>query len=655
MSSGLAGNGSAAVEPQPAVASSLHRLQKRAFGGEDVAARPGAEDDEWWPRAPLLPGVEALIHDFVDRDGAEALRIDFLLGGAGNGKSFAARLLGRQLGLQSNEGDVLARRKYVTHRAGRQIELLNDATIAPVRDYESRQGYALACDIQEWWEASVQSGVSAFCCVNRGIVIDELRSVREAGDEVGVLPRAILAWLATPEHDVAAELGVALLPPQLDLGNHYRELHFRLDDRLVRVSALSVDARSLIARDGDRSRAGTLFKQVVECCREEALSRPVDCPIRANVQQWCREGSIVAWENVMEYAEIASGRLHSYRDIWGLAALSILGPRFSTTDGSSSLLEHIDICLGIAAGGDSAAERLQAWLELSHFRVHNALFRAPVPAGSDAVPRYPPTTPAHHGLSLIDPSSWGSGKSKAVEEAMQDIALGGIPSRILLAKGDLDGAWFAFDARLEEALVKYVGSDECSDVVRRRLISWYGGYLTRLVGLSSGHLGNYVTVSLWKQLREIASKGGGKLPLEFGKAIRALIFPQHEDAPRDCILVPAFAVRVEPLQSNKEAANPRLLEVVPHGSISLSVKQRGGRLLLECGLAGETEVIGQLVLDFQLIREALACREQRAGQTESSVYAEPRVERCRASSLARVPDSDRTLGVMSAGKLMELH
>lgn len=655
MSNGSAGNGSTAVKPQSVETSSLHRLQKRAFGGEDVAARPGAEDDDWWPRAPLLPGVEDLIRDFVDGATVETLRIDFLLGGAGNGKSYAARLLGRELGLESRPDDPLAHRKYVTERAGRRVELVNDATIAPAQDYGSRQGYALACDIQEWWEASAKSRVSAFCCVNRGIVIDELRSAADAGEEIGLLPRVILAWLASDEIDVAKELGVSMLAPRLSLVDNYRELHFRLGDCVVRVCALAVDACSLLISDDGSSRAGKLFQQVVECCRDEAFSRPVECPIRANVQQWIREGSMLAWQNVMEHAEIASGRFHSYRDVWGLATLSILGPRFSTTDGSSSIIAHIDMCLDKARSAGSAFDRLAAWLELSHFRVNNALFRAPVPLGRDAIPRYPPSTPAHHGLSLIDPSSWGCGKSKSVEEAMQDIALGGLPSKRLLAKGDLDGAWFAFDARLEEALVGYVGSDECPDVVRRRLISWYGGYLTRLVGLSSGHLGNHATVSLWKQLRGIAAKGGGALPLEFGKAIRSLVFPQHEDAPRDSILVPAFAARVEPLQSNKEGANPRLLEVVPHGTINLHVRQGGGRLLLECGLAGETEVIGQLVLDFQLVREALACREQRAGQTESSSYVEPRVERCRASSLARVPDSQRTLGVMSAGKLMELH
>lgn len=634
--------------------SSFEKLQKRAFGGEDVAARPGPEDDEWWPRAPLLPGVEALLDDFTGGVGNEDLRISFLLGGAGNGKSFAARLLGTKLGLVFREDDPLARRIYETHRPGASIELLNDATIAPSAEYESSQGHALASDIERWWAGLAERGVAAFCCVNRGIVIDELRSLSDIGGDIGPVPRAILAWLASPDLDVPAKLGATPGQPKLDLGDHYREICFELEGRSVRISALSVDACSLLAPVEGRSRAGKLFQGVLQRCHEEALERPAECPLRANVEQWSRENAILAWETALEHAEIASGRMHSYRDIWGLAALSILGPRFSTTGDSSSLLQHIDLRLAAARNGSSSAHRLQAWLDLSHFRAHNALFRAPIPRGGDAVPHYPPTTPPHLGFSLVDPSIWNSSKSRTIEEAMHGIALGELPSAALHATADLVGAWSTFDSCLEQALVEFVGTDACPDVVRRRLVSWYGGYLMRLVGVSSCHLGNHAAIALWKQLRSLSNKNGA-LPLEFGKAIRSLIFPQHEDAPRDSILVPAFAAKVEPVRTHEEGTAPRLLEVVPHGSINLQLRQRGGRLMLECSLAGEAEVIGELVLDFQLVRETLACRDQRAGQTESSAHVDPRIERCRASSLAKVPGNQRLLGVMSGGQLMELH
>ena len=76
--------------------------------------------------------------------------------------------------------------------------------------------------------------------------------------------------------------------------------------------------------------------------------------------------------------------------------------------------------------------------------------------------------------------------------------------------------------------------------------------------------------------------------------------------------------------------------------------------MLECTLTGHSEVIGQLVLDFPLIREALACRGHRAGQTESTAHVEPRVERCRASSLSAVPADQRRLIVISGGSPVEL-
>lgn len=654
--SGSPGSGvHAAQRSAGPAAGSLEKLQKRAFGGEDVATRPGAEDDDWWPTAPLLPGVKDSIDDFIDEMGTEDLRIVFLLGGAGNGKSFAARSLGKAIGLEVPDADALARRIYRAHRNGAQVELLNDATIAPSSDYASSQNVALAHDMERWWEASSREPVAAFCCVNRGIVIDELRALKGGEFSISPLPATVLEWLASPRTDVVGLLGATLEPPKQALGDYHSELRFSLDGRSIRISAVSVDGYSLLTQDDGRSRAGNLFQQVVERCRDEALGRPADCPIRANVQQWLTPSAIVSWENVMDHAEIASGRMHSYRDIWGLAALSILGPRFSTTDGSSSLLDHLDLYLGKARGSSSLRERLDALLELAHFRVHNALFRAPIPTGRNAVPGYPPSTPAHLGLSLVDPSSWGSSKSRAVEDAMQSVALEGMPSTPLLQQGLLDGCWSEFDELLERALVEYVGSHDCPDVVRRRLVSWYGGYLTRMVGLATGHLGNHAAVKQWKLCRDICAKGTGKLPLEFGRALRSLIFPQHDDAPQDSIVIPAFAARVEPLQPKRDSAGPKLLEVVPHGAINLQILRQGGRILLECTLAGEAEVIGQLVLDFHLVREALACRGERTGQTESSSHVEPRIERCRASSLAKVPDNQRALAVMSAGRLMELN
>lgn len=639
------------------VETSFQKLQKRSFGGEDVAARPDTDDESWWPVGPLLPGVEELTSDFIKGiDAPESLRIAFLLGGAGNGKSFIARSLGKELGVTASSDSMLAHRLYSANKNGVRIELLNDATIAPSLDYEAHQSVALAYDINCWWKDSERSPVAAFCCVNRGIIIDELRSLNEHANGIDVLAKNIVTWLANPEHDVAANLGATFLEPKLNLGEHYRELNFNLNGRAVRISAISVDACSLLeAEKGSHSRAGDLFNKTLELCVEDAGRRPEACPVRSNVRQLQEHDSRQRWEKVLAHSEIASGRLHSYRDVWGLVSLSILGPRSAAADTSSSFFRHIDDRLHIACNGSSVKERLDALIALSQFRLHNALFRAPIPHGDDALPSYPPTTPAHLGLSLVDPSAWGARDSSTVEEAMQNIALGEKPSQALMACGLLENVWFEFDERLEESIVDYVGSDTCSDILRRRLVSWFGGYLTRLVGVSTGNLGNAEVVELWQKCWVKSAGGKGTLPLKLEKAVRSLVFPQHCKAPDGNVLIPAFAARVEPLRASRIDSTPRLAEIIPHSSIVLEVRRHGGRLTLECTLTGNAEIIGQLVLDFALIREALACRGHQAGQTESTSHIEPRIERCRASSLAAVPVTQRRRVVISGSNLMELH
>ena len=149
------------------------------------------------------------IRDSDSTDSPEGLHIVFLLGGAGNGKSFVARSLGKELGLSAPASDALAHRIYKTTKNGVHVELLNDATIAPREDYQSSQPVALASDIQRWWNESAVNPVAAFCCVNRGIVIDELRSLAEHNHGIEVLAHTVLAWLASPEQDVGGQLGAS--------------------------------------------------------------------------------------------------------------------------------------------------------------------------------------------------------------------------------------------------------------------------------------------------------------------------------------------------------------------------------------------------------------------------------------------------------------
>ncbi len=95
-----------------------------------------------------------------------------------------------------------------------------------------------------------------------------------------------------------------------------------------------------------------------------------------------------------------------------------------------------------------------------------------------------------------------------------------------------------------------------------------------------------------------------------------------------------------------------LAEQVNHSSIAFQVSRAGGRLMLDCLRHGR--VVSQMILDFPLLREALACRLKQVGQTEGSVFIAPRIERSRAATLQGIPDHMRKLVSINGGDRVEV-
>lgn len=650
------------LNPIPTETTAFHRLQKRAFGGGDVAARPGAEDDAWWPKGPPLAGIPELADAFVQAvRRQEGLTMVFLLGGAGNGKSFAARDLAERLGMVSQPGDGLAQRTYTMVIGQTHVEILNDATIASAKDYPGLQDVALATDILRW-EAMLSKGpVAAFCCVNRGIIIDEIRELEIRGAQPSHLPNAVLKWLAAHTSGMVDSLNAAGAPelalamPNPDVFSHFRQETVAWNGKRACVAALSVDASSLAQVDPalGESRAGNLFRQVVERCSVDASHRPEHCPIKANVMQWTSPTMLNNWVGLVESAEIASGRPHSYRELWGLAALTLTGPRFVEDGQPTDALSHVDHRLSAAKDADTDEERLAILLDLARFRSHEALFRAPYPDGSEFRVRFPPPTPAHQGLALVDPSVWGAGVSRVVEDAMQSLAVGEAPSRGLQSIDGFPEAWSPFDDLLERTIVAYVVDDDTPDANRRKLVSWWGGYLLRLCGVAAGQLGNAEVTANWRECDRASRRGPAALPMKLEDSIRALLYPQREGEPAGTMLIPAFAARVEPLRELRDGSPPVFAEQVNHSLIAFQVSRTGNRLMLDCMRHGK--VISQMLLDFPLLREALACRVKQVGRTEGSVFIEPRIERSRAATLQGLPDNMRKLVAINGGERLEVN
>jgi hypothetical protein len=650
----------AVPDSTPVVGTAFDKLQSRAFGGADVATRPCVADDAWWPKAPPVMGVSEVTGAFLRAVSRNVgLTLVFLLGGAGNGKSFAARDLAEKLGMRGQPAGDLARRSYSDHVGSTFVEIVNDATIAPSKDYPGLQQVALAEDIRRWESMLAQSPVAVFCCVNRGVVINEIRGLEEHDSRVSGFARAVLLWLANGERGIAEMVGGAPSPPlELIVPSqmpHFRQETIQWEGKRACVAALSVDAFSLATVEpglGD-SRAGCLFRQVIQRCAADAEARDRQCPVRANVDQWAPLAMVDCWVTLVEAAEIASGRPHSYRELWGLAALSVVGPRVVEELLPAALLAQVDGELRKARCAETAEARLAPLLRLARLRSHEALFRAPSPrlVGQELSVTFPPPTPMHNGLALVDPSVWGTGASQSVERAMQAVAVGEAPSGHLQHVPPFRAAWSPFDQVLEETIVDYVMQDSCPDSSRRKLVSWWGGYLLRLMGLVTGNLGNHEITRLWRTCSEASQNGPAVLPDALDIAVRSLLFPTAKGGPAN-MLIRAFAARIEPLRQRRDGSSPALVESVNHSMVAFQVSRSGNRLVLDCLRDGN--IVGRSVLDFPLLRDALACRISEGGQTEASSFVEPRIERLRAATLRGIPNRWRRLLVINGGEQVEV-
>lgn len=639
----------------------IERLQMRAFGGEDVAARPDADDDDWWPSGPFLPGVIELIVDLAQRPHASnGLNIYFLLGGAGNGKSFAARALAKRLGISLQGGDALARRSYERSVDGADVVIVNDATIANRAEYNEKQSIALAADISEWAQRSLEKPVVAFCCVNRGIIVDELRALETAQAGSSRVAERLLRWIAGGSSTIAegSEQAPGDFRHPLSLGSHYQESSSTIDGVTVRAFALSVDSTSIVseAKLGQEPAARKLMAGIVARCLPEAMERDPLCPIRANLVNLSAHPIVDCWSRILEGAEGASGRYFSYRDLWALIALTIVGPRVADpTSGSHGALGAVDALLHRLSIASTAAERLEALLGLSQHRLGCALYRAPVPREDGLRVDYPPGTPFHAGLVLVDPAVWGSDDMAGIESAMAEVALGGKPSEALLAQGHpVSNLWTAFDEALEQTLLETVSSPGCMDGHRRGLVSWYGAYLIRLASLSTGSIGNKRAIQVLEECGKACRSGPAQLPIAIASGLRKLLLPDHGSAGDHKVMMRAFSPRAEPLDGEGGDSLPTLAEVTDVGSLSMRLRHRNGRVVLECHIAGQEKTIGELTLDLALVREALAWSAGKPGQTDASLFIEPRLERCRASSLSAMPDSFRRLVSATTSGQVEL-
>lgn len=632
--------------------SDIERLRARAFGGGDVAVRPDHDDDDWWPRGPLLPGVENLVSQALSAiEHADVdLKLFFLIGGAGNGKSYAARELAKKAGVEiAGEAAGVAKRIYENTSGAIDFVLLNDATIASREEYGAGQSFALSSDLMRWVSCAQKKPLVAFCCVNRGIIIDELRVIsKNSSSDQSDFISFILNWL---DGGVYAELNAIKnggIISKSDDG--IQTLSIKFNEINIAISRLSVDLKSL-ASEASGAAASIVMSDVLKLCYEESQLRNLLCPIRANIENLLTDGGVDRWRILLRSAEVAAGRLLTYRDLWGLISLSIVGPRPVGGEVPEHTLKEIDRVLDICSSATGFA-RLRGMIWLSQFRNCSSLFRVPLPLDPAGTIEYPSSTPYQIGFSYIDPALWGALHSQAVEDAMAALSIGERPSECL--NEQLAHVWSSFDQQLEETVLTFIQADECQDTYRRTIITWFSGYLSRLVAMGSGKYGNEETVIVLENLTSGLNEGQvSRIPEQLEQPLRSLIFPVNDSGSKYTMRIAAFAARAEPVNEARAERAPILVEEIDHASVAVRLRKSGGRALLECTLAGSDTVLGQLLLDFLMVREALASKGGSA-QTDATAFIEPRLERCRSSTINQLSSTQRSLASLSSGGLEEI-
>lgn len=637
------------VTPEAAAELQVSSLWGFATGGTDVAASPDKPLSAF--RGPSPAAVDEAMQWMREglATGSQHRRMLFLVGGPGGGKSFVASTLTSGLEALTSQDDGLAHRSYRFQAPGGTVRVINDATIPPADRSDPGQ---IAAEL----DASREDFVIA--CVNRGVLVDE--TAQEARGQVG---SAITSWLRNARgEDVIGPEGLGVRP--IGTPRSFLKQGEVADSHglgMIEVLALYVDVCSLIeerphtkleaglltaqpyevqvfapGQDRSGTPAGRLVAAVAESLSWESRG-PWD-PVAANISSLSSPAVQSGLLSVLRGAELASSQLLSYREMWGAISRAVAGP-LPELIARESLPTWLE-ANGVDAEGEAAPD-FPSMRTLASVRLHESLF------AEDRVGRHPvlrATTSVDPARDMVpgQPESEGLGWASPVMEAFAGAELGASPlGRLRASAGTpaMDGMVTVFDELLDDAYVRWI--DVEADVkARAEASSWYGRYLSRLLALAHGYPAFAAEIRSWTRARSL-SPG---LPPDLERALTTLVSPRRDpDDVNSKSLIPLFSSRTEPLRGR--TTEPTLSVVVEDVGFKTSVD--GEKVLLH--LTEGVQPLGEVVLDLDLIREAMATSEGWAGMTDVTDSTEPRLERFR--SLRLIPENRGTSDLRIAGPM----
>ncbi|WP_159308996.1 hypothetical protein [Spiribacter roseus] len=662
-------------------------ILERAFGGTHVAETPGDSSvTTFWPTGKSAPGAKEccnlLIDCCNDPSPPQNSVMVFLVGGAGNGKSFLAQYAAKSVrGERIGQSGKFANRNYDYNlKNGKFFRVLNDATIPP--HDESTSSDVLAKDVS----CTLEKKGFLLACVNRGILVSEMnRRDTSSSASFYELSCDLIAWLLDgkkPDERREGDIsfGISVLDGSNEgSGSYYAKCNLKKNSRVIgNVHVVFMDQVSLLepfppvstGKDDEgkdfvkaskinllplsRRRKSMLtstqdevlplkdaFANYFDRIREDGYKNGwpgegLD-PVRANVENLSDEASLDAFCCILRASEILAGGRISYRDAWGIAVLATTGAMPS----SGKLAKH---AAEVAQMADRvrdhtrhpAGKRLVAAIWLASRRYPTALFSGGSPRSLMEARQQPdyPAVQTMESIAMADPvkglpaEAYDKVNAKLMlldEDAGPGAALADEDNRF-------SRVWSEVEIALEATLLEWLnqGDSAPSHGDRREVLSWYGQYLYRLYAVAHGLPAHSELVDVWQKTWNKISKGHAPADA-VTLGLQNLIFTPYAQNRSDTVF-PLFAPRVAPVSDRDEGS--RIGVGIQSGHYNWNYRCRGDSILAELRNAGDTIGGVELVIDFSMLREIFA-KSQGQGFTEAANDVEPRVERIRAEVLSR--------------------
>lgn len=647
-------------------------ISERAFGGTHAAVAPtGKSVPSNWPdglSAPAAQDVCDLLIDACTESGPLMENtIVFLVGGAGNGKSYLANDVSQKINgkLQTPTSDsMFASRSYDYKLSnGGDLLIVNDATIP-------RQGSELgASGLVQDMQETLKRGGHMLACVNRGVLIGEVKTscAKSNGPEL-----AIVKWLLTSGTADHIDSEEWQLTPSDQQSACYAYCKLRQSEKVTHIHVAFMDTISLFE---PRPLKVPALNQTVIPLEFKRVELSV---LAINKDRYAQCNTIAAYEVLKEFfahlwlgvsdsvnkgnpefcnisslqderllkgvcdilrgAEIIGGMQITYRDLWGVALLALQGPKGRNSE--SYVSEHLDSTANL-----SKRDRAIAYIKLASRRFHMAIFSARLPdfaLGKTEQKDFSedfayPTGLIMDALRKADPILGLEEVTKNIlDKKLQMLEESAGPGKLLAKSEDDDrfgAVWTKLDEELENALLAWINDEEngISQDERRQVLSWYGKYLTRLYCCSHGQPAYYSLIAKWQQIWNKATPENPQPDEDIRKGLQHLVFMPFINGGGDSFL-PLFKPYSTPIVDGQ--AGSFIALSIPSNEYHWQIKTKGNSVLCELKKHGTQTQSATLALDFPLLREIHIRARTSDGFTDAATEVAPRIERIRAKMLA---------------------